>query len=75
MGRGWGACPTGGLALISRHGRDRRGKRAHLGRRCSPRFTDLPDAAFSDNHVPPNVIAPADRNYLRHRLSLADVTA
>ncbi len=73
MVRGWGACPTCGLAPVRKNGRDRRGAQVSECKRCGRTFTALTETPFSGYRFPPDMIALAVRWYLRFRLSYADV--
>jgi IS6 family transposase len=70
---GWEECPTCGLALVRKHGRDGRGQQVYEGKRCGRSFTHLSGTPFSGYRFPPDVIALAVRYYLRYRLSYGDL--
>lgn len=73
MVRGWGACPTCGLAPVRKNGRDRRSVQVYECTLCRRTFTALTGTPFSGYRFPPDVIALAVRWYLRFRLAYTEV--
>ena len=70
---GWRTCPTGGLALVRKKGRDRRGQQVCECQRCGCSFTHRSGTPGAGYRFPPAVSAFQVRYDLRYRLRCGDL--